>query len=1316
MFHSTRLHHDVFMKERENYSIRVGAQVPPNAINLAYFHNHHINSNEHLLIVEAPKQTVDHIKRQQIVEKENLPSPSEDWFERHLLFENELGYVGYLTRDSIHWEAAQERESQFLTHTIEVETDAETIDDLFYYQDDYREGTLLLQAAEFIPTRFQVQTQTKVAYQQEQRKMYQANLPEPTAEWPPYYQDELGRDEIEVDGFKGKLHKTGDPRYFKQTTPTIGQAIVRERVVYQQDQLPQQFMENGIVFKLVNVEERIDWISRFGVVRWSGDFVSERDENGLYGTPLPRTSDYAHENVYLMSQNGVNVYGRGHFSEKYPKLPEYIWDAVQFQPFYTHVSDFELQLPDYDTHLYDRQQENQTWMVDTTYSPTGVVWADEWWTQQVFPPKGYEPIGSPTISVNTDDVPHFNYLNVGPFNNDQGRPAYYAQTTDGTIVGLEKNQLWFRDAIVFYKTQSQTFTGYYIGHEPDGVEHTWHGEQLYVGNLSREQITETQVPLAYRCRATYQGMVRYSMPTYKGTAFYSGVLTKQEGVSAYPLESQQHFEMYTDENGFLTTEAGHQALDGRRFLITNHYKALEPLYYYYRLKYPVVMTSKPSVLQYYQGKNIQLLDAQLKPLASRLKFNIELKPVEDSLNMEGKPLYWVYIYTNFITTSKLDIHCLYNAYDLQSKGTERIKTGYLERLNTQPIFVLNEDYSLEEVEQYPQQFRVKVKAPQTIEDTRRKIPFQYIVATTDGAFETSPIQAHAINSKYGLYNEKHLFSGRRYNVSPSVSHQTLTAYDLVLAYSTDKTVTAEQLKGKHFEVRLNEADELTQLHLPKLSLYTNPNGSEPIWVETTEATGFYNETTQQYDQKVDLEGIYRIQDNQIQRAYQVQCLDVQSLKLLTPRETEPLESWFVRIQYGRFSHIVTLNGVRTKLVYSIPEFEQRFYSETYGCPYIEVVGEVAKVVDEHTIKVLYQPLFVQLDRFNQPKNLNVYRQKMNGEVESYQIESWSYTEGLIKLTQSISENDQLLVDYVFEEESYTYRGYTEENGFYRLDVNPNQYHTYTDMNDPWRTEKPVRDLFNSVIYFFARPMLIQPYDLEGQPLEDHIQFNPNVIYHQFGNDQPKDPEVDLLIGSIYLRHNTSLASTTLVDTRQRGGGILDEMNDRLRMELEPSSEHYFDIGYWDGEAFSENAVIIVRLDRRLLKTFGGRFTEFEIRQIVNKWAAHGVLPIIEFVTSLDEWTLPHEDLTLTTLEWKRMKSYDVLTFPRQSEQYVERYQFFRRKKGDEAFLFVGEMINPITQETHLTYRCAKEGSEDYEYQIKLIFTSTHKVGSHYVLY
>ena len=329
---------------------------------------------------------------------------------------------------------------------------------------------------------------------------------------------------------------------------------------------------------------------------------------------------------------------------------------------------------------------------------------------------------------------------------------------------------------------------------------------------------------------------------------------------------------------------------------------------------------------------------------------------------------------------------------------------------------------------------------------------------------------------------------------------------------------------------------------------------------------------------------------------------------------------------------MTLNGVRTKLVYSIPEFEQRFYSETYGCPFIDVHGEEAKVVDEQTIQVTHQRLFVELDSRYQPTNLKVYRKKLNDEIQLFEVKSWSYTEGLIELTQKISENDKILVDYVFEEDSYTYRGYEGEQGFYRLDLNPNQYHTYTDMNDPWLTEKPVRDLFNSVIYFFARPMIVQPFDMDGQPATEHIKVNSNVIYHQFDNEQPENAEMDLLIGSIYLRHNTSLESTTLVDTRQYGGGIINEMNDRLRMELEPSSQHYFDIGYWDGESFTENAVIIVRLDRRLLKDYGGRFTENEIRQIVNKWTAFGVLPLIEFVTSLDEMTLPHEDLSVSTME------------------------------------------------------------------------------------
>lgn len=82
----------------------------------------------------------------------------------------------------------------------------------------------------------------------------------------------------------------------------------------------------------------------------------------------------------------------------------------------------------------------------------------------------------------------------------------------------------------------------------------------------------------------------------------------------------------------------------------------------------------------------------------------------------------------------------------------------------------------------------------------------------------------------------------------------------------------------------------------------------------------------------------------------------------------------------------------------------------------------------------------------------------------------------------------------------------------------------------------------------------------------------------------------------------------------------------------------------------------------------------------------------------------------------KMKQYDELRFPKQSEQYVERYQFFRRKKGEESYLYVGELVNPITSDSHLTFRCLNEDQSEYDYQIKLIFVSTSKVGSHYVLY
>jgi hypothetical protein len=120
----------------------------------------------------------------------------------------------------------------------------------------------------------------------------------------------------------------------------------------------------------------------------------------------------------------------------------------------------------------------------------------------------------------------------------------------------------------------------------------------------------------------------------------------------------------------------------------------------------------------------------------------------------------------------------------------------------------------------------------------------------------------------------------------------------------------------------------------------------------------------------------------------------------------------------------------------------------------------------------------------------------------------------------------------------------------------------------------------------------------------------------------------MLIGSVYIRQDTSLHSTVITDSRTRGGGVLESMSDSLRHELEPESDFYLDIGFYDGKPYQENGVIIVRLDNKLLKEFGGRFTVGDVEQKVKRWLGAGIYPIIEFVDSYDKNELPQYNLEI----------------------------------------------------------------------------------------
>lgn len=122
-------------------------------------------------------------------------------------------------------------------------------------------------------------------------------------------------------------------------------------------------------------------------------------------------------------------------------------------------------------------------------------------------------------------------------------------------------------------------------------------------------------------------------------------------------------------------------------------------------------------------------------------------------------------------------------------------------------------------------------------------------------------------------------------------------------------------------------------------------------------------------------------------------------------------------------------------------------------------------------------------------------------------------------------------------------------------------------------------------------------------------FQQNVLFHEFF--EISEPNT-ILLARIQVRPNSTYENINIIDSRTRGGGILESIGRNIMKEVCPEAISYWDIGYWDGEPYQENAVLIVKLPRHILKEFGGRLTKEEVEQAVKKHMALGVFYIIEY--------------------------------------------------------------------------------------------------------
>lgn len=1185
MFKATKPFNDTVTNYPKEPSLRIGRCVPENAVNLAYYYNPTATDAEKVLTAEAPRNTIDHRVEEAYRYLFDQASADDDLFPGSVFYEDEEGYQGRLGRMYVNWypEAHVEIKNVQLTKDIII-VDKSELPKMYEYSDEFGySGNLYLDAASYEVTKTKDETVTEIL----DREIFVHEL---------NFHEIFGNyiNPNSLDAWMEPPTATTSTMWPKSITVDFlkciasgGHNAVQNFVNSMAN--PHDEAIGQLVFDKLEYEQV-----------WTGKATDGTIQEYTISSGVFKSDTYKYEGeedadaasaFVAESKADARTYLKSNYTANYNKTTDK-YDYTEIDEFLDMAA---LRYPSTSAQFYSRIRQAMEDNKDI------VVFMDR-----------LDMKMSDTSDINSD--------------------------------------FWF-EAKYKYKISDR---GASEGTYQYNVIANYHGV------LKKTVVRKKEVPAEYKATCNYVGIARKVWYDYDGIAYYRGAVTKGNGVGNVNPEGDNEILMFSDADGYLrrpvqvTDENGEVStknfyrVESDYVYLTDVFKDGVACFYKYPLKLPIYDYRGPDDNGFYEGDAVKMFTSGLKDVPEGYKHSMKLRVAEyetvaditNDFHLTSKEIpkrYWAELYTSFISSSTDTFKVVYNAFNDSETDNIALDNGVTEEVYNYPFMLPGVDFALEKVDARARINKIKLPEPKRIEDDRRYVSFSYTITAerkSDGKiFTTPPKTASILNRDFVVPAEYEKFDGRAMIISPKVDGILQSPLDMVLydqAAARVETVITAKDTGFIFYATITEiADE----DRGAVNIRCNPDGSGYITAETTIETGFWDTNAGTYTKKLCLDSPYYIEDRYIYPGIKVKCIDTRHIKVQAPREDGLLQSWYPRIQFGHYSQILDQYGTHLKVCYTMPEYDEQHYSEKYGQPYVDILEEKVTILNSHMVKTECFPLFIKENE----TTISLFK-KLDDELFEIHIKDISYADGIIITEETISENDNIICNYTYIEESYIYRGFwRNQDDFARIDLNPNKYHTYSDMNYTPSTTKPSKNLFNKVIYFFMRPTVEYEVDAENDSLIYDVESddgigtvileNKETLYHQIDNAQPESDH-DIYIGSVYIRQNTSLHSTILVDSRTRGGGVIESMKDSLRRELEPESDYYLDIGYYDGEPYQENGVIIIRLDNSLLKEFGGRFTQGDIETKVKRWLGFGVYPIIEYVDSYSKRDMPQYNLTV----------------------------------------------------------------------------------------
>ena len=337
--------------------------------------------------------------------------------------------------------------------------------------------------------------------------------------------------------------------------------------------------------------------------------------------------------------------------------------------------------------------------------------------------------------------------------------------------------------------------------------------------------------------------------------------------------------------------------------------------------------------------------------------------------------------------------------------------------------------------------------------------------------------------------------------------------------------------------------------------------------------------------------------------YYLKPVKFKAIYLEKPSNVSPDDDWYTKIKAGSFTRRmdedgeVVPSGQGTLYQYYISEYDENPWSLSHGKPYVEITSEESNVLDRNTLKVKHTPLFIEpSDVFYNggfPPSSYLCVHLNDEQLPESDIVDWDVYNGTVRVAQTLGFTDDVKVSYNYKEDYYEYQGFygsgkmfpdTGPFEWFPLEVNPTPMHN--------------NGMYASGVtaYVFVGP---------SWDLDEEVFFDTAPCYHNFTGDPSGN--LDFCLGSVSLAPHAKATDVDVIDTRSRGGGLKPDVDlDKVEL-VQPESQFYWDIGYFDGKAFPSNGVLVVQVPKAL------ESREDEVREKVNKHAAYGEYCIIDFV-------------------------------------------------------------------------------------------------------